>query len=115
MENSAGLNRIAIALAAIAITLAGIGSGPANAENLDISRRRTSERTDFTNDEIKDGFLKIALNAELQFDAAAGRVRKFDEPVRIFVISKGLPDRRPEISAIVADIRAHVNHLDVAV
>jgi hypothetical protein len=42
-------------------------------------------------------------------------VRKFDEPVRIFVASEALPDRLPEITAIVADIRAHVNHLDVAV
>jgi Protein of unknown function (DUF2927) len=114
MGTRAGVNRMAIALAAIAITVAGIG-GPANAENPDISRRRASERTDFTNDEIKDGFFKIALNAELQLGAAADRVRKFDEPVRIFVISKGLPDRRPEISAIVEDIRARVNHLDVAV
>jgi hypothetical protein len=43
------------------------------------------------------------------------RVRKFDEPVRIFVVSKAAPDRRPEIAAIVDDIRARVNHLDVAI
>jgi hypothetical protein len=114
MENCAGVNRIAIALAVIAITLAGIGSGPANAENPDISSRRGSERRDFTNDEIKDGFLKIALNAELQLGAQAERIRKFDEPVRIFVVSQALPDRRPELAAIIADIRNHVNHLDVA-
>jgi hypothetical protein len=102
-------------LAAIAIALAGIGSGPANAENPDISSRRASERTDFTNDEIKDGFFKIAFNAELQFGAPVERVRKFDEPVRIFVVSKGLPDRRSEIAKIVADIRTRVNHLDVAI
>jgi Protein of unknown function (DUF2927) len=97
------------------IALALIGSGPANAENPDISSRRASERKDFTNDEIRDGLFKIAFNAELQIGAPAERVRKFDEPVRIFVISKGLPDRRSEIAAIVDDIRAHVNHLDVAV
>jgi len=51
----------------------------------------------------------------MQVGAPAERVRKFDEPVRIFVESKGLPDRRPEIAAVVADIRARVNHLDVAV
>jgi len=102
------------ALAAIALMLAGIGSGPARAEDPDISSRRASERTDFTNDEIKDGFFKIAFTAELQISAPADRVRKFDEPVRIFVIGNGLPDRRSEIAAIVDDIRAHVNHLDVA-
>src|ERR1700730_12526866 len=101
-------------LAAMAIVLAGIGNSPANAENPEISSRRASERTDFTNDEIKDGFFKIAFRAELQLGTPAERVRKFDEPVRIFVVSKGVPDRRSEIAAIVADIRARVNHLDVA-
>jgi hypothetical protein len=100
-------------LASLALML--IGSGPANAENPDISSRRASERVDFTDDEIRDGFFKIAFGAELQLEAPAGRVRKFDEPVRIFVVSKGVPDRRPEIAAIVADIRARVNHLDVAI
>src|ERR1700682_6258434 len=102
-------------LASIAIALTGLGSAPAHAENPDISSRRASERTDFTNDEIKDGFFKIAFSAELQFGAPVERVRKFDEPVRIFVVSKGAPDRRSEIAAIVDDIRARVNHLDVAI
>jgi hypothetical protein len=111
---------IVMALAAIAVTLAAINGGPAHAEDPDISSRRASARTDFTDEEIKDGFFKIAFNAELQLDAPAERVRKFDEPVRIFLDSKsgdskGGPDRRPEIAAIVADIRAHVNHLDVAI
>ena len=99
----------------LAIMLALIGSGAANAENPDITRRRAAERTEFTNDEIKDGFLKIALKAELQLDGPVDRIRKFDGPVRIFVDSKGLPDRRAEISAVVADIRSRVNHLDMAV
>jgi len=98
-----------------AIALAGIGCGAAHAENPDISSRRASERTDFTNEEIRDGFFKIAFGAELQLDTPAERVRKFDEPVRIFVESRGTPDRRPEIAAIIDDIRAHVNHLDVAI
>jgi len=101
----------ALPAAAIAIALA----GAASAENADISSRRASERTDFTNDEIKDGFFKIAFNAELQIGAPADRVRKFDEPVRIFVESKSLPDRRAEVAAVVADIGARVDHLDVAV
>jgi hypothetical protein len=99
----------------VAIALAGFGCGLANAENPDISTRRAAERTDFTNEEIRDGFFKIAFSAELQLDTPAGRVRKFDEPIRIFVESRGTPDRRPQIAAIVDDIRAHVNHLDVAI
>jgi Protein of unknown function (DUF2927) len=102
-------------LAAIVVTLAAINSGSARAEDPDISSRRASARTDFTDAEIKDGFFKIAFNAELQFGAPVERVRKFDEPVRIFLDSKGGPDRRPEIAAIVTDIRAHVDHLDVAI
>jgi Protein of unknown function (DUF2927) len=102
-------------LAAIALTLVGVSNRPAKAENPDISSRRASERTDFTNDEIKDGFFKIAFSAELQLDTPMQRIRKFDEPVRIFVVSKGEPDRRSEIAAIVADIRGRVNHLDVAI
>jgi hypothetical protein len=106
---------IVMALAAIAVTLAAINCGSARAEDPDISSRRASARTDFTDAEIKDGFFKIAFNAELQFGAPVERVRKFDEPVRIFLDSKGGPDRRPEIAAIVTDIRAHVDHLDVAI
>ena len=106
---------IVMALAAIAMALAAINGGPARAEDPDITSRRAAERTDFTDDQIKDGFFKIAFHAELQFGAPAERVRKFDEPIRIFLDSKGKPDRRAEIAAVVDDIRAHVNHLDVAV
>jgi hypothetical protein len=102
-------------LASIAVALAGIVGGAANAENADITSRRAAERTDFTNDEIKDGFFKIAFGAELQLGRPEARIRKFDGPVRIFVASKGLPDRRSEITAIVGDIRARIDHLDVAV
>jgi Protein of unknown function (DUF2927) len=109
------LKTIVKILATITIAAAGIGSSAAKAENPDIVSRRAAERTDFTNDEIRDGFFKIAFTAELQLGAPVQRVRKFDEPVRIFVVSKGLPDRRAEIAAIVADIRSRVNHLDVAV
>ncbi len=102
-------------LTSIAIALGGISSGPAQAENPDISSRRASERTDFTNDEIKDGFFKIAFNAELQLGVPVERIRKFDEPVRVFVAGQGHPDRRSQIAAIIEDIRARVNHLDLAI
>jgi DUF2927 family protein len=104
-----------LALAATALMLALIGCGPAKAKNPDISNRRAAERVNFTDDEIKDGFFKIAFNAELQLGAPTERVRKFDEPVRIFVVSNAVPDRRSEIATVVDDIRARVNHLDVAI
>jgi Protein of unknown function (DUF2927) len=99
---------------AFVTVMAGGTLGTALAENSDIVGRRASQRTSFNNDEIKDGFFKTAFGAELQFDRPVGRIRKFDDPVRVFVVNRGKPDRSAEIAAIVADIRAHVNHLDVA-
>ncbi|MGA2055505.1 MAG: DUF2927 domain-containing protein [Bradyrhizobium sp.] len=99
----------------LVMALTGLSSVPVRAENPEIASRRAAERTDFTNDEIKDGFFKIAFGAELQLDKPAGRVRKFDEPVRIFVETASGPDRRSEIANVVADIRARINHLDIAI
>ena len=107
--------RVLMVSAVAAVALSGLGYLPAHAENPEISSRRAAERTDFSNDEIKEGFFKIAFGAELQLDTPADRVRKFDEPIRIFVESKGLPDRRSELAAVVADIRSHVRDLDIAV
>ena len=101
--------------AAAAILIAALTSLPARAENPDITSRRAAERSDFTNEEISEGFFKIAFGAELQIGAPADRVRKFDEPIRIFVESSGLPDRRAELALVVADIRLRVKNLDIAV
>ena len=90
-------------------------NGAAGAENAEISSRRAVARTDFTDDEIKDGFFKIAFTAEMQIGAASDRIRKFDEPVRIFVDNKALPDRSAEIADVVADIRARIAHLDISI
>jgi hypothetical protein len=99
----------------LAIAMAAALSGaPAHAEDAEISARRASERTSFSNDEIKDGFFKTAFHGELQLDRADERIRKFDGPVRVFVVNRGEPDRRAELAAIVADIRAHIDHLDLA-
>ena len=83
-------------------------------ENPEIASRRAAERKSFTDDEIKDGFFKIAFRAELQFGRGDDRIRKFDEPVRVFVIDRGTPHRRAVVTAVVADIRAHVDHLDLS-
>jgi len=114
-----GLGTLGAAIARIAVILAfaTMVVGPpdqARAENAEISKRRGAERTTFTDREITDGFLKIAFGAELQIGPRADRIRKFDAPVRVFLVNRGAPDRRKEIAAVVADIRARVNHLDVA-
>jgi hypothetical protein len=108
--------RRALVISAFALAaLVGWGSVPGHAEDPEIASRRAAARTDFTNDEIREGFFKIAFGAELQFDKPAGRVRKFDEPVRIFVESASGRDRRGDLARVVADIRARINHLDIAV
>jgi Protein of unknown function (DUF2927) len=111
--SSAGL--IAGVLTAATAASVAIASLPARAENNDISVRRAAEQTTFSDAEIKDGFFKTAFRAELQIGRQDERIRKFDEPVRVFVANQGSRDRRNEIATIVADIRAHVNHLDVAI
>ena len=42
------------------------------------------------------------------------RIRKFDGPVRVFVENRATPDRAAQVAAVVADIRARVQHLDIA-
>src|SRR5579859_1313449 len=94
--------RSVVALMAIATML--VSGYPARAENGEISLRRSLERTSFTNNEIMDGFFKVAFGAELQTGARAERIRKFDGPVRVFV-EQGTADRRAEIATVIADIR----------
>lgn len=101
--------------ALVTAAFAAVSCVSARAENPDISSRRAAERTDFTNDEIREGFFKIAFGAELQLDKPAGRVRKFDEPIRIFVEAGSAPNRRSELTNVVADIRSHVKNLDIDV
>jgi hypothetical protein len=98
----------------IALAVAVFANSPARAEDPEISRRRVSARSDFTDEEIKNGLFKIAFGAELQFGAAAERVRKFDEPIKMIVFGQTSPNRRAAIAAIIADIRLRVNHLDIA-
>ena len=104
---------IVIATQTVAGTIA--GTLPAQAENSAISVRRAAERTSFSDEEIKDGLFKTAFRAELQFGRHEERIRKFDGPVRVFVDNRGSRARTADVAAIVKDIRARVNHLDLIV
>ncbi len=86
---------------------------PARAENSAISLRRAAERTNFSNEEIKDGLFKTAFRAELQFGRHEERIRKFDGPVRVFVDNQGSRNRADQIAAILKDMRARIKHLDL--
>ena len=101
---------------AIILSLALVAAGNvARAEDPRIASRRASERLDFNNDLIQDGFFKIAFRAELQIGAQTDRVRKFDEPVRIFIDNRARPDRSSRLAEIVADIRSRIKHLDIEI
>ena len=76
---------------------------------------REAQRTTFTQAEIIDGFIKIAFGAEFQADQRVDRIRKYDQPVRVFVDSRGEPDRRAQIAAVVVDIRTRIKGLDIAI
>jgi hypothetical protein len=104
----------AVVLSAIALAAAVVVGAPARAENVEVSARRSAERTGFTNDEIVDGFFKIAFGAELRVTGGADRIRKFEVPVRVFVDNRAQADRRDLIASVVTDIRQHVDHLDIA-
>ena len=108
---SAWVSAAAVVAAAIAVG----GSVAARAEDGAISVRRAAERTEFSNDEIKDGLFKTAFRAELQFGRHEERIRKFDEPVRVFIDNRGAPARAADVAAIVRDIGARIDHLDLAV
>jgi hypothetical protein len=84
------------------------------AEHAQISKRRLAERKAFTDAEIADGFFRTAFGAELLLAGASDRIRKYDGPVRVRVESRARPDRRATVAKVVADIGAHVRHLDIA-
>ncbi len=114
VRGTMGLRQVAAVCVSSLIWLGGATIAAAQPENAEISSRRAAERTAFSDDEIKDGFLKIALGAELQFDHNDKRIRKFDGPVRVFVTNRTGRDRHADISKVVADIQARVDHLDLA-
>jgi Protein of unknown function (DUF2927) len=97
-----------------ALASVGVAGEAAGGENPEISMKRSAQHVGFSDAEIMDGFYKIAFGAELQIDQRVELIRKFDEPVRVSVINHGRPDRLTKIAAIIADIRARVNHLDIA-
>jgi hypothetical protein len=106
--------RLVTAFASIALAVSVIAGAPVWAESGDISVRQSVERTEFTDEEIVDGFFKIAFGAELSLTRSADRIRKFEGPVRIFVDDRARSDRHDIIGLVVADIRDHVDHLDLA-
>ncbi|MGA7489683.1 MAG: DUF2927 domain-containing protein [Xanthobacteraceae bacterium] len=98
---------VALALAATTVMAAESGRN-------EIDSRRAGERRTFADAEIIEGFLNTAFGAELHLAGATNRIRKFDGPVRVFVDGRTSPERVGEAAAVVADIGARIQHLDIA-
>ncbi|MBX6425952.1 MAG: DUF2927 domain-containing protein [Variibacter sp.] len=100
------------ALAAMAL-LAWSG-GWAAAQHPEIEKRRAAERTSFSDAEIARGFFKVAFGAELGLGGRVDRIRKYEQPVRVYVEGAAPPERHTAVARVVDDIRRHVAHIDIA-
>ena len=78
-----------------------------------IAQRQRTEKKIFTDNEIVEGFLKIAFGAEYHLAGRVDRIRKFDGPVRVFAESDRA-DRKTQLAKVVADIGKRIQHLDIA-
>ena len=90
-------------------------AAPGHAEDREIAKRRAAERRVFTDAEIFNGFFKVAFGAEMRLAGRVDGIRKYDGPVRVYVENRAKPDRNAHITQVVADVKARVRHLDIAV
>ncbi|ABE40911.1 conserved hypothetical protein [Rhodopseudomonas palustris BisB5] len=101
--------------ATFAAALAVFAVAPADAaDNTDISANQRAEKRDFTDSQIFDGFFKTAFGAEYHLAGRVDRIRKFEGPVRVYAEGETHPDRRTQLSRVVADIAMRVRNLDIA-
>jgi hypothetical protein len=101
--------------AALPLLTLAAAAGSTRAEHPRIAQLRAAEQKTFTDEQIIDGFFKIAFGAELAVAGRADRIRKYDRPVRVFVESRAKPDRRQQVAAVIADIAPRIEHLDIAI
>jgi hypothetical protein len=79
-----------------------------------IASRQRAEKTAFTDSEIMEGFFKTAFGAEYHLAGQVDRIRKYDQPVRVFADGASRPDRKAQLAKVVADIAQRVQHIDIA-
>jgi hypothetical protein len=99
----------------VALTLCDALRGSVSAEDARIAAARAAEKKSFSDAEITRGLFKIVFGAELRLRGRTDVIRKYDGPVRVHIESRARPDRVAELAKVVADIRARVEHLDIAV
>lgn len=105
-----------VALVALSFCASAVVAAPRSPASVDslVARKEKAQRTQFSDAEIIDGFLKTAFGSELQRGEPANRIRKYENPVRIFLDNRTNPDRRQLVAAIVSDIRGKIEHIDMA-
>jgi len=108
------LRRHARFLLILALIGASLASQAAHAEDREIAKRRAAERKTFTDAEIFEGFFRTAFGAEMKISGRVDGIRKYVVPVRVYIENRAKPDRREQVAAVVADIKARVEHLDVS-
>ena len=86
----------------------------ADADIPSIAQKQHNEKTDFTDTQIVEGFLKTTFGAEYQIAGKVDRIRKFDKPVRVFITGVDRPDRNRQLETVMSDIGRHIKHLDIA-
>jgi hypothetical protein len=86
---------------------------PTKAEIPAVVARQRTEKTNFTDAEIVEGFLKTAFGAEYHLAGRVDRIRKYDAPVRVFA-DGDRADRKAQLATVVADIAQRIQHLDIA-
>lgn len=104
---SAALRSASIVLCAVACATQAVTQAAA--------QPRAGERTAFSDAEIADGFLQTTIGAELQIAGRTDRIRKYDAPVRVYIDSRGRPDRRRTVQRVVADIARRIRNIDLKV
>lgn len=107
--------RVRISLAVLATAFVASPALAADTDIPSITARQHNEKTDFTDAEIIDGFLKTTFGAEYQLAGKVDRIRKFHKPVRLFITGTDRPDRKRQVKAVTADIGRQIDHLDIAV
>ena len=107
-----GRRRLAGALIALACLSGGLSA--AQGQTPRIAKDQRSQKTNFTDAQIIDGFFKTAFGAEYHLAGRVDRIRKFEVPVRVYADSQAKPDRRAQLASVVADIGKRVKNLDIA-
>lgn len=109
MSQSLHLRIITLAALTFASVIA-----PAFAENPTVAARQRAEKKTFTDGEIVEGFFKTAFGAEFHLAGRVDRIRKYAMPMRVFAAGANRPDRKAQLTKVIADIGRRIAHLDIA-